>query len=203
MIFKKSNFNLLKITAYSQPITMIGLPHCAVRRFLRFFVLLPIAFALQGCGKEEMVAVSITGYNHIETESILVFSVNGASGPNLAPYSGGGGFSCCVNLPLHWKPGLKATVHWEYGSGPNHTPPPPQSATVDIPEYTPEDMGTLQVHFYPNHKIKVVSTMYGLGHPWHPLPKEDWAPWELDEAVVRNWEWYVEKKQIKRPSGKQ
>lgn len=151
---------------------MIGLPHCAVRRFLRFFVLLPIAFALQGCGKEEMVAVSVTGYNHIKNESILGFSVNGASGPNLSPYGGGSKFNCCVNLPVHWKPGLKATVTWEYGSGPNHTPPPPQSATVDIPEYTPEDMGTLQVHFYPNHKIKVVSTMYGLGTRSIPCPKK-------------------------------
>lgn len=37
MIFKKSNFNFLKIPANGQPITMIGLPRRAIHRFLRFF----------------------------------------------------------------------------------------------------------------------------------------------------------------------
>lgn len=156
------------------------------------------SLSLVSCSKEEMVAVSITGYNHIETESILGFSVNGANGPNLPPYGGGGKFSCCVNLPLNWKPGLRATVHWEYGSGPNHTPPPPQSATVDIPKYTPDGMGTLQVHFYPNHQIKVVSTQYQLGAENYPLPKEDWAPWTLNEAWVRNEKWAEEQKKIQK-----
>lgn len=172
-----------------------NIPH----RFACLRLLLSLgSLSLVSCSKEEMVAVSITGYNHIETESILGFSVNGASGPNLAPYSGGGGFNCCVSLPLHWKPGLKATVHWEYGSGPNHTPPPPQSATVDIPKYTPDGMGTLQVHFYPNHQIKVVSTQYQLGAENYPLPKESWAPWTLNEAWVRNEKWAEEQKKIQK-----
>lgn len=187
------------MSLFQNPARKKRLPRTSLCRIL---AITAAALILQACFKEETVAVSITGYNHIETESILEFSVNEASGPNLAPYSGGSGFSCCISLPLHWKPGLKATVHWQYGSGPNHTPPPPQSATVEIPEYTPEDMGTLQVHFYPAHKIKVVSTIYGLGHPWHPLPEKDWAPWELDEAVARNWQWYIEKNNIKRPSDK-
>jgi len=157
--------------------------------------------ALQGCLKEETVAVSVTGYNHIEDESILGFSVNGASGPNISPYGGGNKFSCCVSLPLHWKPGLKATVHWQYGSGPDHTPPPPQSAVVDIPQYTPEDMGTLQAHFYPDHQVILISSKYSLGHPENPLPKDKWAPWTIDEAWARNHEWF--KQQQKTQEGKE
>lgn len=93
----------------------------------------------------EMVAVSVVGYNHIPDKSIIWFSVNDGGGPPIPPYHGGGKFSCCVQIPLHWKPELKAEVHWNYGGDPDGTPP--QSAIVEIPEYTPENMGDVQVHF--------------------------------------------------------
>src|SRR5450830_1084360 len=143
--------------------------------------------SLSGCA-EKTIAVSVAGYNHIKDESIAGFSVNGSSGHNISPEGGGGTQMCCVSIPKRWRPGLKATVTWEYGySSRDPVPPfPPQEATVDIPEYTPENLGNVQVHFYPNRRIKVVVSKYGLGHPKHPLPQEDWAPWTLDENVVRN-----------------
>src|SRR5450830_596575 len=148
---------------------------------------LGLLVSLSGCAKE-MIPVSVTGYNHIQDESIMNFSVNGGSGGNLAPASANEGGMCCVSIPERWRPGMKATVTWEYGySSRDPVPPfPPQEAVVDIPEYTPENLGRIQVHFYPNHRIKVVVSKYGLGHPKHPLPQEDWAPWTLDENVVRN-----------------
>jgi|GEM_PF-4813094 len=83
---------------------------------------------------------------------------------------------------------MTATVSWEYGSGlPRHLrppQPPPKVATVEIPEYT--EAARVQVHFYPEHRVKVVVTQYGLGHPCHPLPQESWAPWTLNEATARN-----------------
>ena len=154
---------------------------------------------LAGCpAKEKSVPVSVTGYNHNEDLAILGFSVNGASGPNLGLASGGGKYSCCIGLPKKWKPGMTATVHWQYGTLEGRPPPPPpQSATVEIPEYTPKNMGPLQVHFYPDHRIKVVSSRYLLGHPYHPLPQEDWYPWTLDEAFARNQAWAEEQERKK------
>ncbi|MFC5472408.1 DUF3304 domain-containing protein [Paraherbaspirillum soli] len=161
----------------------------AAMRTLLMLYLLGLASLLAGCSKEDKVAVEVSGYNHMPDWSISGFSVNGGSGPNLSPESGGGGFSCCVEIPKRWKPGMKAKVSWSYDTdqgGPR--PPPPQEAEVEIPEYTPENLGTVQVHFYPNHRIKVVASRYSLGHPKYPLPKEDWAPWTLNEDWARNYQ---------------
>ena len=162
---------------------------------LRTLTLITCLLALSGCSQEEMVPVGVTGYNHIEDQSIDYFTVNGAGGSLLPPWSGGGNTSCCVSIPEKWKPGMTATVHWSYGKRQGQPPPPePQSATVEIPEYAPKKIGNLHVHFYPDHQIKVVVTTYGLGHSYYPLPKADWAPWELDEAVVRNLKWLEEQR---------
>jgi hypothetical protein len=168
-------------------------------------ILLPLLLALTsltaGCA-EETIAVSVVGYNHISDESIDGYSINGAfSGPPLSPESGGGNFTCCMSIPEKWKPRMKVTVYWAYGSGGpgSRPPPPPQSAVVEIPQYVPEDVEWLHVHFYAGHKVKVVLSRYLLGHPDYPLPKEDWVPWTVDEAVVRNLEW--EQQQQKKKGG--
>lgn len=145
----------------------------------------------------EMVAVSVVGYNHIEDKSIIEYSVNDGGGAPIPPFHGGGSFTCCVKIPLYWRPNLKAKVSWRYGGDPQGKWS--QVVTVEIPEYTPENMGSLQVHFYSNNRVIVISTQYELGHPWNPLPEEDRAPWSIDEAVVRNLEWFLEQQ---KQSGK-
>src|SRR5450830_786887 len=86
--------------------------------------------SLSGCAKE-MIPVSVTGYNHMKDESIAGFSVNGGSGPNISPEGGGGKESCCISISKRWRPGMKATVTWEYGySSRDPGPPfPSQEAT--------------------------------------------------------------------------
>lgn len=141
---------------------------------------------LAGCS-EEKVPASITGYNHIPDWSISGFSINGGSGSNLDPGTGGSSISCCVEIPKHWRPGLKAKVTWSYDTTQTdpRTPPPPQEAEVDIPEYTPENMGSAQVHFYPNHRIKVVISKYYLGNPKYPMSPEDMLPWSVDQSLIQ------------------
>ncbi|MGN5351244.1 hypothetical protein ACQ4P5_03465 [Ralstonia sp. L16] len=39
---------------------------------------------------DNKATVEVTGYDHMEKRAILWFTVNGASGPNLFPESGGG-----------------------------------------------------------------------------------------------------------------
>ncbi|MGN8087309.1 DUF3304 domain-containing protein [Ralstonia sp. 22086] len=138
---------------------------------------------------DNKATVEVTGYNHMKDQSIAGFSVNGAGGPNIGPESGGGKFNCCIEIPKRWHPGMKAKVEWFYGygiEGPG-SQPPPQEAEVEIPEYTAENRGPVQVHFYDNHRVNVVVSRYSLGHPMYPLPKDDWAPWELNEDWAHNY----------------
>ena len=132
--------------------------------------------ALSGC-EEDKVAVGISAYNHTKDRSVYIFTVNGAMGPNVGPESGGGKQSCCVSLPAKWRPGLKAKIEWRYQGGTAiPPPPPPQEAEVELPEYKKPEK--LQVHFYDNHKIKLVISSCSIGHPFYPMSDEDKLPWE-------------------------
>ena len=131
---------------------------------------------------DNKATVEVTGYDHMEKRAILWFTVNGASGPNLFPESGGGKYNCCIEIPKRWHRGMQATVRWQYGTGDDS----PREAVVDIPEYTSENRGPVQVHFYDNHRVKVVVSKWALGNAEYPLPKEDWAPWTINERWERN-----------------
>ncbi|WPH18836.1 DUF3304 domain-containing protein [Variovorax paradoxus] len=139
---------------------------------------------LAGCA-DERVPASVEGYNHMSDRSVLSFTVDGAGGPNLGPESGGGGSSCCASIPARWRPGMKVKVEWSYGSGAEGTPPPPppQEAIVEIPEYS-KRTGDIQAHFYPNHKVKVVISNYGIEHPRYPMSEEDKLPWETSKQLL-------------------
>ncbi len=62
-----------------------------------------------------------------------------------------------------------ATVEVEY-STPQGGPPPPPSRTFEVPieEYTEEERDTLQVHFYPKGRVRIVVSKYFPGHPKYP-----------------------------------
>jgi hypothetical protein len=129
------------------------------------------------------IPASVTGYNHMSDWAIERFSVDGAGGPNLMPESGGGGFSCCASLP-YWRPGMKVKVQWAYATtqgGP--TPPPPQEAIVEVPQYSSEG-GNIQAHFYPDHKVKVVVSKYGIRHPLYPMSEEEKWPWKTRQDLI-------------------
>ena len=169
-----------------------------VRWIVRFLGVMVFAASIAACN-ENKIPVEVMGYNHMSDESIMGFSVNGAGGPNLAPESGGGGRNCCIAIPERWRPGMKARVTWAYGHGPagSRPPPPPQEAEVEIPEYTPQNLGSVQVHFYPGHRIKVVVSKWRLGNAEYPLPREDWAPWTINENWERNLQQQREEKHRK------
>ncbi|BEP75444.1 DUF3304 domain-containing protein [Variovorax sp. V59] len=139
---------------------------------------------LIGCG-DERVPASVEGYNHMTDRSILSFTVDGAGGPNIGPESGGGKSSCCASIPARWRPGMKVKVEWSYGSGAEGTPPPPppQEAEIEIPEYSSR-AGSIQAHFYLNHKVKVVVATYGIEHPRYPMSDEDKLPWETSKQLL-------------------
>ena len=138
---------------------------------------------LVGCS-DEMVPASVMGYNHMSDWGIASFTVDGAGGPNITPEAGGGKSSCCGKIPAHWRAGMKVKVQWSYDTtqgGPR--PPPPQEAVVEIPEYS-KRTGDIQAHFYPNHKVKVVVSNYGIEHPRYPMSEEDKKPWITRTDIV-------------------
>ncbi|WP_170268167.1 DUF3304 domain-containing protein [Xanthomonas sontii] len=96
----------------------------------------------------------------------------------------GGGGSCCASIPRHWHPGMKVKIQWAYDTTQNGPQPPsPQEAIVDLPQY-PSQGGDIQVHFYPGHKVKVVISEYGIGHPLYPMSEEDKRPWETRKDLL-------------------
>jgi hypothetical protein len=155
--------------------------------FWQIASVLGLAIVLTACDNNEMLAGDVTGYNHMPDSgwSIAGFTINGAGGSNAQPGSGAGS-SCCMSFPRYWHPGMKAKVHWVYDVkvGDPRTPPPPREAEVDIPEYTPKTAGAVQVHFYSDHRVKVVISIYGLGHPRYPMTEEDKLPWVTRKDIV-------------------
>jgi hypothetical protein len=150
--------------------------------------LLLVGALVYGCQlyneKNEWVPVSLGKYNHnyIKGQPIQDYGVrievNGKPQSQLSGY--GGGTIPGLSVPRHWKPGIMAVVFWTYGTEPEDAIP--HTAEAEIPEYGPEKIGQVHLHFYPGDKVKVVVTHYDLGHPYYPLPKEDWAPWKLKES---------------------
>lgn len=157
--------------------------------FWQFVCVLTFVVSLTACG-EDMLPTEITGYNHMTKPdgwSIGGFAVDGHGGTNPQPETGGGKRSCCMSLPRHWHPGMKVKVEWSYNHrarDPETTPPPPQMAVVEIPEYTSKNSGPMQVHFYPNHHVQVVVSRYGIENPRYPMSDEDKKPWATDKTLI-------------------
>jgi hypothetical protein len=81
---------------------------------------------------------------------------------------------------------MKAKVEWFYDVkvGDLRTPPPPQEAEVEIPKYSSDRLGNVQVHFYSNQQIKVVVSNYGIEHPRYPMNEADKWPWETSKELL-------------------
>ena len=144
--------------------------------------------ALQGCtpAKPMRLGAPIEGYSHTSA-AINRFSVNGAGGPNLAPYGYGGGQMCCASLPVKWHPGLTVVVEWEKDSNPydsRNWPKPRYSdawskaaraheakythhrAVVPVARY--ERLGVVNVHFLPCNQVAVTAGLMMPGTPNYP-----------------------------------
>ena len=132
-------------------------------------------FCLNACSfQEELLGFDIVSYNHTTDRSITRLSVNGSMGIGTGPRSGGGGFSCCVNLPKVWHPGIKVKIEWGYQGGTELPPPPPdQVVEIEVPQYGPEDLSRFAVHFFPDHKVKVLVNNKDIDRPNYP-PELRW-----------------------------
>nr|WP_231979022.1 MULTISPECIES: DUF3304 domain-containing protein [Pseudomonas] len=155
--------------------------------------------AASACQSEsKMLSAPVTGYNHTSA-AINRFSVNGAGGPNLGAYQGGGSQVCCGVVPRHWVPGLRAIVEWEKDPDPysyGKWPERPYSdawnkrmarekqrysrhkAVVEIPRY--DSPGDLRVHFLPCDQVRVTAAGTSPGYPGYPYN----YPMKMEEPEV-------------------
>jgi Protein of unknown function (DUF3304) len=125
-------------------------------------------FPLAACyGGNETMPVEIVGYNHTDT-SIGWFHVNETGGPFIMKHKGGGKFTCCLSIPIKYKPGMTVQVGWggkSVGAA--------QERTVAVPPYGPKDGGEFAVHFLRDGQIKVFVTMMSPRHPDYPLKGDE------------------------------
>ena len=152
-----------------------------------------LGLALVGCSSadNEMAGGNIQAINHT-LSGINWLSVNGYR------VHGGGGSSCCIIMPVKWRPGLKAHIEWEVDPDPFAKLPPlgtnefdvamaeaessfqRHSTTVDIPEWQGTDSCGLKVHFLTCNKIKVTTSCWGYGSPNNPIKE----PRQMKEPAV-------------------
>ena len=152
-----------------------------------------LGLALVGCSSadNEMAGGNIQAINHT-LGGINWLSVNGYGA------DGGGGRSCCIIMPVKWRPGLKAHIEWEVDPDPFAKLPPlgtnefdvamakaesgfqRHSATVDIPEWLGTESCDFKVHFLVCNKIAVTTSCWVPSSPNYPIKD----PMEMKEPAV-------------------
>ncbi len=142
-----------------------------------------LTLAISGCtqaGESESSGGNMRGYNHVVSQTVNWFSVNGYR----ATLTGN---VCCVMIPDKWYPGLKTHVEWEVDPNPNEkikrktkgygfdeaalakheASYQHYSADIEIPQY--DKNGGLDVHFLPCNQVKVYAGIDGFGSPLYPI----------------------------------
>jgi hypothetical protein len=136
-----------------------------------YFLLGALVFMMfVGCARAgEYYGTDLTGYNHtrggIAYYSVKIGDGKFAGAGYLGAGSGGGGMTCCIQVPVKWKNKLMATVKFTSSNGINKE----VTKDVFIPEYTDENAGHVGVHFLADGNVKVFVSKFGLGHEKYPL----------------------------------
>ena len=121
---------------------------------------------------------SIIGYNNTENY-IHRFFVDENWGGNIRAYSGGGGIVCCISYPREWRPDLTATVRWSTSASRNKpfTGVTWREEVVPIERY--DQLGSLNVHFLPDNKVRLIISPGSPGFPGYrgPAAPEKPADW--------------------------
>ena len=141
-----------------------------------------LGLMLIGCStaENEMAAGNIEAVNHT-LNAINWVSVNGYRA------DGGGGSSCCIAMPVKWRPGLKANIEWEVDPEPYSEMPSVTSiefreayarhsakyrrysTTVVVPEWPDTESCDLKVHFLTCNRVKVTTACAVFGQPNYPI----------------------------------
>lgn len=157
-----------------------------------FGVILVGMVFLGGCGMtrtqkdedNEKIGVMITGVHHLGSKfNIADFYVDGYSGGNVGMNGGGGSLVCCSALPRKWRPGLVMKVRWsvndwsksvksEIDAG-NYKSVSFANFVAMVPVEKYDEVGNLYPHFFPNGKVRLISSNYPVSNPKHPVQWDD------------------------------
>ena len=164
-----------------------------MNKFLASGLLYLLGLMLYGCSSadNEMAGGNLQAVNHT-LHAINWMSVNGYRA------HAGGGSSCCIIMPIKWRPGMKANVEWEVDPDPSAKMPSVtsdefievyarhaanyqrHSATVDIPEWPGTESCDLKVHFLTCNQVRVTTACAVYGQPNYPIKQ----PLEMKEPAV-------------------
>jgi len=153
-----------------------------------------LGVALLGCTSDEnkMVGGNLAAINHVEGTAINWFSVNGYRA------HGGGGSSCCIIMPVKWRPGLEVDIEWEVDPDSSAEMPSLASrefkevydryamnyriykAVVEIPEWPEKKSCSLNVHFLTCNRVRVTTSCSIYGQPNYPIQE----PLDMKEPTV-------------------
>lgn len=148
------------------------------RACTRYLGALLMTACVSACSKDGLPADKLTanlsGYNHT-ADYIHQFYVDEAWGGNVFAYRGGGKFVCCLIYSRKWAPGMQATVRWTTSSSdPNASGDAVvekwHEAVVPIEKYDKPGT-TLNVHFLPEGKVRLLITSMSDIHPDYPGPR--------------------------------
>ena len=132
----------------------------------------------------EKIGVTVIGVHHLGPEfSIGDFYVNGSFGGDVGRNGGGAGLVCCAELPRKWRPGLVMKVKWSVYdwsksirsevNAENYDSVSLEKFVAVVPVEKYDEVGDLYPHFFPNGKVRLISSNYPISSPKHPLQWDD------------------------------
>lgn len=110
----------------------------------------------------------IVGANYTKN-AIQSFTVDGAWGGNVHPYSGGGSYLCCARYPGQWTPAFNVLVQWRRSdrrAADGVWQITSIETRVSVEKYINE--GNVYVLFLPRANVKVFISEVGVGSPHFP-----------------------------------
>lgn len=105
--------------------------------------------------------------NHT-SQFLYMFSVDGATSAGARAYGWRNAGSCCVRLPLVYRPGLTVDVDYDLTIENNSKHNWKTRKGIPVEPYT--EPGDVYVHFFPDDKIRVVVSLSGPRGSRHPIP---------------------------------
>jgi hypothetical protein len=100
---------------------------------------------------------------------------------SIGPRAGGAGANCCIELPTHWRPGIRVKVKYRFGDWPGNRY---EEQTVELPRPPGDRPGDVRLSFLPDRSIELFDTTYSPGHPRWPGRMKDFPQALLDEGSL-------------------